>query len=100
MTPAEQKHLAAYAETIAEQAEFGHVEAIDLLDGAKVAYHLYWWPFTDGVLVSAKTGAVVADLLDGSMVIDDRKLHARVDAGFRDAGKSDALPKSLSIVFR
>lgn len=58
----EQTHLAAHAVTIAAQAEFGGVEAIDLLDGTKLAYRLYWWPFTDGILVDAVTGAVAADL--------------------------------------
>ncbi len=34
MTTAERKHLARYAGTIDQQAEFGGVEAIDLLDGS------------------------------------------------------------------
>lgn len=97
MTAKEQKHLGAHAATIAEQAEFGGVEAIDLVDGKKVAYHLYWWPFTDGVLIDAKTGAVVADLLDGSLSIADATLRNRVEAGYRaDQG---SMPTSQSIRF-
>jgi hypothetical protein len=100
MTSAEKKHLAAYVETIDQQAEFGDVEAIDLLEGKKVAYHLYWWPMTDGILVDAATGAVAADLLDGSMAIDDDSLRARVEAGYREAGDDRSLPKSLTLHFR
>jgi hypothetical protein len=86
MKPAERKHLAAYKDTLDQQAEFGGIEAIDLLDGKTVAYHLYWWPFTDGILVDAKTGEVVADLLDGTLTIEDAGLRARTEAACKIAG--------------
>jgi hypothetical protein len=98
MTRAEKKHLAAYVETIDQQAEFGGIEAIDLFDGKAAAYHLYWWPFTDGVLVDAASGDVVADLISGSIAIEDATLRARVEAAYRAARDAGAL--SVTIAFR
>ncbi|MEO8705520.1 MAG: hypothetical protein ABI867_36155 [Kofleriaceae bacterium] len=95
MTAAEHKHLAKYAGTIKQQAEFGGVEAIDLLDDDKAAYHLYWWPFTDGILVDAK-GKVLADLLDGSISIEDDALRESVADAHRASSADGTLPKTLS----
>lgn len=100
MKPAERKYLADYKETLAQQAEFGGIEAIDLLDGTTVAYHLYWWPFTDGILVDASSGEVVADLLDGTLTIEDAALRARIDTAYHAARADGALPSTLSITLR
>ena len=92
MTDAEQKSLERYRGTIQEQAEFGDVESVDVVDAesGELVYHLHWWPFTDGVLLDARDGALVGDLLDGVLFLTtpSRALRERLEAAFRDARAS------------
>jgi hypothetical protein len=85
MTATDRKRLAQYKGTIAEQSEFGHVESVEIVEGKAAAYVLYWWPFTDGVLVDVKSGEAVADLLDGRLSIADPGLRASVEVAYRAA---------------
>lgn len=41
MTATDRKRLSKYAGTIDEQSEFGHVESVEIVDGAAAAYVLY-----------------------------------------------------------